>query len=127
MCSKLRLGVRGEHVFCNQGMTHGSKLSLVPLNFTELCWTRRSLRTSEEHLVVLGKIFALVPNRSNEMSDHHRFDVPKIRVPAVLGHRIFARAFEGEFVSGKFLPTTKLIPFIGCTESETHTFQTKHV
>ncbi len=62
--ARVRIKVRGEHVFCNQSMTHTSKLSLVPLNFTELCWTRRSLRTSEERLVVLGKVFALVSNRS---------------------------------------------------------------
>ncbi len=107
--ARVHIEVRGEHVFCNQGMTHGPKLSLAPLNFTELCWTRRSLRTSEEHFVVLGKVLSLVSNRSYEMIDHHRFDVTKIRVPAVFGHRIFVRTFLGKFGSCKFLSTTKLI------------------
>ncbi len=111
--ARVRIEVGGERVFCNQGMTHGSKLLLVPLNFTELCWIRRSLRTSEEYLVVLGKVFALVSNRSNEMIDHHCFDVTKIRVPAVLGHRVFARASKREFVPCKVLLTTKLVPFVG--------------
>ncbi len=83
-------------------MTHSSKLPLVPLNFTELGWSRRSLRAIEEHLVVLGKVFALVLNRSDETIDNHCFDVTKIRFPAVLGHRIFARAPKGEFGSCKF-------------------------
>jgi hypothetical protein len=93
-------------------MTHSSKPPLVPLNFTDLGWSRRNLRASEEHFVVLGKVLALVT---------------KIRFPAVLGHRIFVRAPKRDFGSCKFLPATKLIPFIGCTESKTRTVQTKHV
>jgi hypothetical protein len=101
-------------------MTHSSKLPLVPLNFTELGWSRGTLRASEESLVELGKVFALVSNRSDGMIDNHCCDVTKIRFPAVLGHRIFARAPEREFGSCKFLATTKLILFIGCTESNSH-------
>jgi hypothetical protein len=100
-------------VLNNQSMTHSSKLLLVPLNLTELGWSRGSLRASKEQLVVLGQVFALVSNRSYEMIDHHCFDVSKIRVPAVLGHRVFERAPKREFAPCKFLLTTKLVPFVG--------------
>ncbi len=94
--------VRGEHVLRYKGMTHSSKLALVPLHLTKLSRARRNLRTSKEHLVVLGKAFALMSNRSYEVIDNHRFDLTKIRPPAVARHRIFASAFEGEFSSHKF-------------------------
>jgi hypothetical protein len=124
---RLRIKVGSEHVFCYQSVAHSSQLALVPLNLTEFGKSGRDFRASEEHLVMLGQVFALVSNRSYEVIDNHRFDLTKIRLPAVLGNRILASTFEGEFSSCKFLPTTKLIPFIGCTESKTHTIQTKHV
>ena len=46
--------VGSEHVLSYQGMTHSSKLSLVPLDLTELGWPRRHFRASEEHLVMFG-------------------------------------------------------------------------
>ncbi len=46
--------VGSEHVLSYQCMTHRSKLSLVPLDLTELGWSRRNLRASEEHLVMFG-------------------------------------------------------------------------
>ena len=110
---RVPIWVRGEHVLRYQGVAHSSKLALIPLHLTELGRPGRDLRASEEHLVVLGKIFALMSNRSYEVIDNHRFDLAKIRFPAVARHRIFASAFEGEFGSCKLLPTTKLIPFIG--------------
>ena len=97
-------------------MTHSSKLALVPLHLTELCGSRGDFGASEEHLVVLGQVLALVSNRSYEMIDNHCFDLTKIRFPAVFGHRILPSTREGEFASRKFLPTSKLIPFFSVTE-----------
>ena len=38
-------------------------------------------------------------DRSDEMINNHRFDLAKIRFPAVLGHRVFTRTFERELGS----------------------------
>ena len=114
-------------MFRYQSVTHSSKLTLVPLNLAELDGSCGDFRASEEHLVVLGQVFALMSNGSHEMIDDHCFDLAKIRFPAVLGHRIFTRTFERELVSSKFVLTTKLIPLISGTESQTRTVQTKHV
>jgi hypothetical protein len=54
-----------------------------------------------------------VPDRSDEVIDHHCFDLSKIRVPAVIGHRIFAGETKGELGSRKLLPTAKLVSFLG--------------
>ena len=123
----MRVEIGSEHVFCYQSMTHGTKLALIPLNLTELGGSCGDFRASEEHLVMLGKTFALMSNRSYEVIDNHRFDLAKIRLPAVARHRILASTFEGEFSSRKLLPTTKLIPFISCTECKPRTIQTKHI
>ena len=46
--------VGSEHVFRYQGVTHSSKLALVPLHLVELGGSCGDFGASEEHLVVLG-------------------------------------------------------------------------
>ena len=93
-----------------KGVAHCSKLALVPLYLTKFSRPRRYLRTSKEHLVVLGKAFALVSNRSGEVIDDHSFDLTKIRFPAVARHRIFASVFEGESSCCPWHGITPVIP-----------------
>jgi hypothetical protein len=52
--TRVCIEVGSEHVFRYQSMTHSSKLTLVPLNLTELGGSCVDFRTSEEHLVVFG-------------------------------------------------------------------------